>query len=176
MQQEIQIETVSVNLSVVQLMKADIVPRILQIIRGSGISPNRIIFEITESVLVSNYAMVAERIRSLSEAGIRFALDDFGTGYSNFTNVIDLPFDVVKIDKTLIWDSMNNSKCYIMVRNIVHTFKSMGLMVTAEGVETPEHDEYVRICGCDRIQGFRYARPLPMEQAAGYLKHKHSKS
>lgn len=169
LQNKIQIETVSVNLSVVQLMKGDVVPRVLQIIRGSGISPSRIIFEITESTLVTNYAMAAEKIRSLSEAGIHFALDDFGTGYSNFTHVIDLPFDVVKIDKSLIWDSMKNEKCYIMVRNIAQTFKNMNLMITAEGVETPEHDSFVRICGCDRIQGFRYARPMTGEQAAEYL-------
>ncbi len=174
LQQGIEIETVSVNLSVVQLMKADIVPRVLQIIRGSGISPNRIIFEITESILVSNYAMVAEKIRSLSEAGIRFALDDFGTGYSNFTHVIDLPFDVVKIDKSLIWDSMDNPKCYILVRNMSNTFKNMDLLVTAEGVETPEQDSFVRLCGCDRIQGYRYARPLPKERSAEYMGRKPS--
>ncbi len=169
LQQGIEIETVSVNLSVVQLMKADIVPRLLQIIRGNGISPNRIIFEITESILVSNYAMAAEKIRSLSDAGIHFALDDFGTGYSNFTHVIDLPFDVVKIDKSLIWDSMDNPKCYILVRNMAKTFKNMNLLVTAEGVETQEHDSFARICGCDRIQGFRYARPLPKDQAAKFM-------
>ncbi len=169
LQKGIQIETVSVNFSVVQLMKADVVPRVLQIIRGSGISPNRLIFEITESTLVSNYTVAAEKIRSLSVAGIHFALDDFGTGYSNFTHVIDLPFDVVKIDKSLIWDSMQNEKCYIMVSNIAKTFKNMNLMVTAEGVETQEHDSFVRTCGCDRIQGFRYAKPMTKENAAEYL-------
>lgn len=169
LQQGIEIETVSVNLSVVQLMKSDIVPRALQIIRASGISPNRIIFEITESILVSNYELITEKIKELSQEGIRFALDDFGTGYSNLTQVIDLPFNVVKIDKSLIWDSMANEKCYIMVQNITNTFKNIDLMVTAEGVETSEHDKFVRVCGCDRIQGFRYARPLPWEQAAKFL-------
>jgi len=165
----IEIDTISVNLSVVQLMKADIVPRLLQIIRGNGVSPSRIVFEITESVLVSNYDIAAEKIKWLSESGIRFALDDFGTGYSNLTHVIDLPFHMVKIDKSLIWDSMTNEKCYILIRDLIRTFKNMNLMVIAEGVETPEHDAFVRYCGCDRIQGFRYARPMPISLASDYL-------
>lgn len=167
--QGLEIETVSVNLSVVQLMKSDFVPRVLQIIRGSGITPHRIIFEITESILISNFAVVAEKIVTLNEAGIRFALDDFGTGYSNLAQVIDLPFHVVKIDKSLIWDAMDNQRCYRMVQSLTNTFKSIHLMVTAEGVETPEHDRFVRRCGCDRIQGFRYARPMPWEQALEYI-------
>lgn len=170
-QRGIEIEAISVNLSVVQMMKADFVPRALQIIRGSGISPSRIIFEITESILVSNYEVISEKTKKLSDEGIRFALDDFGTGYSNLTHVIDLPFDVVKIDKSLIWDSMNNSKCYIMVRDMARIFQNMNLMVTAEGVETAEHDRFARLCGCSRIQGFRYARPLPGEAAEKYLGH-----
>jgi len=165
----IEIDTISVNLSVVQLMKADIVPRLLQIIRGNGVSPSRIVFEITESILVSNYDIAAEKIKWLSESGIRFALDDFGTGYSNLTHVIDLPFHMVKIDKSLIWDSMTNEKCYILIRDLIRTFKNMNLMVIAEGVETPEHDAFVRLCGCDRIQGFRYARPMPISLASDYL-------
>lgn len=169
LQQGVEIETVSVNLSVVQLMKPDFVPRVLQIIHGSGISPNRIILEITESILVSNYALITEKIKELSAEGIRFALDDFGTGYSNLTQVIDLPFHVVKIDRSLIWDAMNNKRCYIMVQNLANTFKSINLMVTAEGVETLEHDRFVRFCGCDKIQGFRYARPLPWAEAAKYM-------
>ena len=169
LQQGIEIQAVSINLSIVQLMREDMVPRVLQIVHANGISPSRLIFEITESILVSNYAVLSDRIKKLSEEGIRFALDDFGTGYSNLTHVIDLPFHVVKIDKSLIWDSMKNPRCYIMVRDMAKIFKNINLMVTAEGVETQEHDHFVRLCGCDRIQGFRYARPLLPELAAKYL-------
>jgi diguanylate cyclase len=165
----IDIDSISVNLSVVQLMKVDIVPRLLQIIRENGISPSRIVFEITESVLVSNYDVAAEKIKKLSESGIRFALDDFGTGYSNLTHVIDLPFHMIKIDKSLIWDSMTNQKCYIMIRDIIRTFKNMNLLVIAEGVETAEHNDFVQLCDCDRIQGFRYAHPMPISQVSDYL-------
>lgn len=165
----IDVDSISVNLSVVQLMRDDAVPRLLGIIRESGVSPNRILFEVTESILISNYGLIARRIRELSEAGVQFALDDFGTGYSNFSHVIDLPFDAVKIDKSLIWDSMENRKCSIMIRDLTRTFKNMNMTVTAEGVETPEHDRFVRLCGCDRIQGFRYARPMPESRAVDYF-------
>ncbi|QAT48536.1 EAL domain-containing protein [Caproiciproducens sp. NJN-50] len=165
----IDVDTISVNLSVVQLMGEDAVPSLLKIIRDSGISPNRILFEITESILISNYTLIAEKIRELSRTGIQFALDDFGTGYSNITNVIDLPFDVVKIDKSLIWDSMKNRRCNIMIRELTRTFRNINLLVTAEGVETEEHDRFVRQCGCDKIQGFRYAKPMPVSRAADYF-------
>lgn len=121
----INIDTISVNLSVVQLMGENAVPRLLQIIRDSGISPNRILFEVTESILIRNYTLIAEKILELSRAGIQFALDDFGTGYSNIINVIDLPFDVVKIDKSLIWDSMKNQRCNIMIRELTRTFHNI---------------------------------------------------
>jgi diguanylate cyclase len=169
LQSGIEISTISINLSVVQLMKSDIVPRLLQIIHGNGISPSRIVFEITESILVSNYGMVAEKIKELSESGIRFALDDFGTGYSNLSHVIDLPFHMIKFDKSLIWDSMTNQKCYILICDLTKTFKNMNFLVIAEGVETLEHDTFVQLCGCDRIQGYRYARPMTASKANGYL-------
>lgn len=143
--------------------------RVLGIIHKNGISPNRILLEITESTLVSNYDVAAQKMKELSEAGIQFALDDFGTGYSNMTHVIDLPIDVIKIDKSLIWDSINNPKCNIMIRDLTRTFRNINLSVTAEGVETPEHDNFVRLCGCDKIQGFRYAKPMPVSQAEDYF-------
>ena len=165
----IDIDSISVNLSVVQLTRDDAVQKLLAIIRENDISPNRILFEITESILIRNYEKIARKIRELSRAGVQFALDDFGTGYSNFSHVIDLPFDTVKIDKSLIWDSMENQKCRIMIRDLTRTFKNLNMTVTAEGVETREHDWFVRQCGFDRIQGFRYARPMPESRAADYF-------
>lgn len=166
---KVDIDSISVNLSVVQLMQDNVVDRLLGIIRRNEISPNRILLEVTESTLISNYNMVGEKIRELSAAGIQFALDDFGTGYSNITHVIDLPFDVIKIDKSLIWDSVSNRRCNIMIRDLTKTFKNINLGVTAEGVETSEHDDFVRLCGCDKIQGFRYAKPMPVSQAGDYF-------
>ena len=166
------IDTISVNLSVVQLMEKNVVARLMDIIHANGISPNRILLEVTESTLVSNYEQVGDKIRAMSAQGVQFAVDDFGTGYSNITHVIDLPFDVVKIDKSLIWDSVRSRKCNIMIRELTKTFRDIDLSVTAEGVETSEQDDFARQCGCDKIQGFRYARPMPVSQAGDYFGRK----
>ena len=165
----IDVDSISVNLSAMQLMPDDAVGRILGIIRRNGVSPNRILLEITESTLICNFEPVAEKIRKLSDAGIQFALDDFGTGYSNIANVIDLPFDVVKIDKSLIWDSAVNVRCRQMVRSLAGAFRGIHLTVTAEGVETAEHAAFARLCRCDKIQGFLYARPMPVSRAADFF-------
>ncbi len=150
-------------------MRDDAVSRLLQTIKDSGVSPKHILFEITESVLISNYAKISDKLTEMSESGIRFALDDFGTGYSNLTRVISLPFNVIKLDKSLIWDSMENRKCNIIIHDLTRTFKNVNLSVTAEGVETQEHDDFVRMCGCDKIQGFRYAKPMPVCEAINYF-------
>ncbi len=165
----IDIDSISVNLSVMQLLPDDAVDNILGIIRRNGVSPNRILLEVTESTLVCNFEQIARKIRELSGAGIQFALDDFGTGYSNIANVIDLPFDVIKIDKSLIWDSAVNVRCSQMVRYLTSAFRDINLEVTAEGVETPEHADFAKLCRCDKIQGFLFARPMPVSQAVDFF-------
>lgn len=163
------IDSISVNLSVVQLMQDNVDARLLDIIHRNEISPNRILLEVTESTLVKDYQQIGDKIRTMSEAGIQFALDDFGTGYSNISHVIDMPFDVVKIDKSLIWDSVQNKKCSTVIRQLTKVFQSINLGVTAEGVETKAHDDFVRQCGCDKIQGFRYAQPMPSSRVSDYF-------
>lgn len=166
------IDSISINLSAVDLTRPDLADHVLDIIRKNHISPNRIVLEITESILIRNYRQAGDQIREMSSEGIQFALDDFGTGYSNIANVIDLPFDDVKIDKSLIWDSIKNRKCNIVIRELTKAFKDIHLGVIAEGVETPEHDRFVRQCGCDRIQGFRYAKPMPSSRVYDYFGRK----
>lgn len=163
------IESVSVNLSALQLRGPESPEQLLGVIRRSGVPPERIVLEVTESTFVRDYSLIADRIREISGAGVRFALDDFGTGYSSIAHVTDLPFDSVKIDKSLIWNSVTNRRCKIMTCDLTRMFKEINLCVTAEGVETPEHDAFVRLCGCDKIQGFRYAKPMPIGQAAGFF-------
>ncbi|MCI1982735.1 MAG: EAL domain-containing protein [Oscillospiraceae bacterium] len=165
----IDIDSISVNLSVVQLMQQNAVSQLLDIIRRNSISPNRIRLEVTESTLISNFVQAGQKIRELSTAGIQFALDDFGTGYSNITDVIDLPFDEIKLDKSLIWDSIGNERCSVVIRELTKIFRQINLGVTAEGVETAEHDNFARQCGCNKIQGFRYAKPMPVSQADDFF-------
>lgn len=166
---EVKVESISVNLSVGQLMRRDAAERLLNIIRSEKIPAECITFEITESVLAGNYETVVQKILTMSRAGIRFALDDFGTGFSNLSRVVGLPFSVVKLDKSLIWNSVTNGKCGTVIHDLTKTFHHINLLVTAEGVETTAHDSFVRDCGCDSIQGFLYARPMPVSTAEGYF-------
>lgn len=166
---KIDVDSISVNLSSIQLLSDGAVAGILEIIRRNGISPNRILLEITESRLICNFEEISRKIKKLSAAGIQFALDDFGTGYSNIANVLDLPFDVVKIDKSLIWDSMENTRSRRLVGSLTSAFRDINLEVTAEGVETEEQAEFARLCRCDKIQGFLFARPMPVSRAEDFF-------
>lgn len=166
----IEFEGINVNLSVLQFLQEDLVERIVEIIERNQIPFNKIKFEITESVVNSNYEIVEAIIHRLNEYGIRFSLDDFGTGYSNISSVIDLPFDTIKLDKSLIWTSMTNEKCAVFVEAMSKAFHSVGIRVLAEGVETKEHFDFVTHCNCDFIQGFMYARPSSLEVLEDALK------
>ena len=93
--------------------------------------------------------------------GVMMGLDDFGTGYSNIVSVMETPLDVIKIDKSLVWSSMTVPKSAGMLRSMTGIFHDMDLKVLAEGVETPEQDQFIKESGIDYIQGFLYARPMP---------------
>lgn len=159
------IEGVSVNLSFIQFMQEDLVEKLLDIILRSGVPCSMIKLEVTEGVLITNAEMVRSFIMQMSSHGIRFGLDDFGTGYSNLSSVLEIPFDTIKLDKSLVWSAMQNPESAGFLRYLTRAFKEMGQMVLAEGVETKEQDAYVRECGCGWIQGYYYARPMPEEEA-----------
>ena len=101
--------------------------------------------------------------------GIRLGLDDFGTGYSNLSSVLALPFDTVKLDKSLVWAAVEQENTAVMVRALTEIFHRMGMRVLAEGVEDEVQNRFVLDCGIELIQGFLYARPLPGEEAAALL-------
>ena len=100
----------------------------------------------------------------LNRRGIGVYLDDFGTGYSNLVNVMTLPFECVKIDKGFIRNIANNPKSRGMLQTVVAGLQSMKVTALAEGVETEEQDTIVRELGIDRIQGYYYARPMPVDE------------
>lgn len=163
------LDSISVNVSVVQLVQKNAVDRLMDTIRKNDLSPHHILLEVTESTIISNYKLIAEKIQQMSDAGVQFALDDFGTGYSNLAHIIGLPFDSVKIDKSLIWDAVKSYRCNVMIRELIQIFKDIDLSVTAEGIENEQQDLFVRECGCNKIQGFRYACPMCAEDVKNYF-------
>ncbi len=159
----------AVNLSTRQLQDplfAGIVERALV---ESGFDPTRLVFEITESLVLDESAEILEKLARLRALGIRLAIDDFGTGYSSLSYLEHLPVDILKIDRAFVVGLPAAPKRAALVRAIVAMAGALGLETIAEGVETAEQLRIVRALGCDRAQGFLLAEPVEAERSAKLL-------
>ena len=164
---------VSVNVSPRQLREPDFAEQVLDALRASALPPTALILEITEGVLVASGAVTEQAIRHLSalrEKGVRVAVDDFGTGYSSLAYLRVLPIDHVKIHKYFMpppgpVDPASRS----LVKAIIDLASGLGLGTIAEGVETLEQVHLLRELGCERAQGYYFARPVPEAEAAALL-------
>lgn len=170
MDMNIPVEGISVNFSALQFEQKDLVERMTEIFKRHDVPCSKIKVEITESTLAENTETVGDYIHCFNHMGISVGLDDFGTGYSNLTSVIGIPFDAIKLDKSLVWSSMNNSRFSIVVQNIVRGFIELGVKVLAEGVENEEQRDFVMDWGCSLIQGFLYAKPMPIDDFVAFLR------
>lgn len=170
LEEDIELDGISVNFSSLQFAQHDLLPRLRKIIEDNGIPYAKLKIELTESTLAENDKVVASVINQLHDMGIRIGLDDFGTGYSNLISVLGLPIDTVKLDKSLVWSAMLNDRFAIAVQNFARAFRELGMYVLAEGVETEEQSRFVEACGCTFIQGFLYARPLPPAEFEAFMK------
>lgn len=171
MKETIDFVGVSVNFSVIQFMQENVEQKVLHIIDQYHIPYDLIKIEITESMLATNYDAIMQFMSNMTKHGIQFLLDDFGTGYSNISYVLKVPFHTVKIDKSLVWQAMKDKKAAILVRKMAEAFKEVGLHVLAEGIETQEHIDFMKSCGCDYLQGYYYSRPLPKQKALDMIIH-----
>lgn len=151
---------IAVNVSPLQLTRADFVTEVKRVIQESGIDPTWLEIEITERVVL-NFDEVAKRMLELSEMGILFAVDDFGTGYSSLRHLYQLPISTVKIDRCFVQRLCESSRSYPIVAAIIAMGHSLNMQVLAEGVEEQEQVDTLRELGCDGLQGFLLARPRP---------------
>ena len=165
----ISVEGIHVNFSAVMFGQPGVVERVRPIIGDSGVPFSQIVIEFTETALAEKPELVGEFAREMRQMGIRLGLDDFGTGYSNLSSVLALPFDTVKLDKSLVWAAVEQENTAVMVRALTEIFHRMGMRVLAEGVEDEVQNRFVLDCGIELIQGFLYARPLTGEEAAPLL-------
>jgi EAL domain-containing protein (putative c-di-GMP-specific phosphodiesterase class I) len=157
---------VSVNVSARQITD-DLPPAVvLDILRRHGLSPDALVLEITEGVLMSNVTVAQHWIESLRAAGVRIYLDDFGTGYSSLSYLKRFPLDTVKIDKSFIRDLHADMSDLALVHAIVTMAGSLGLHVVAEGVENERHLAALREMGCGYGQGYYFARPSAASEFA----------
>ncbi|MCL2080487.1 MAG: EAL domain-containing protein [Oscillospiraceae bacterium] len=162
----------SVNVSPVQLDDGGFVNMVFEILNDTGLPPEKLQLEVTESVMLANVGAMCEKLRVLREGGVTIALDDFGTGYSSMKYLREIPVDVLKIDKHFI-DEIENDKQQIFAFMMIQMAHRLGLKVVAEGVETEKQFDILKDRDCDCIQGYYISRPLEDDALFGYLYEHH---
>jgi EAL domain-containing protein (putative c-di-GMP-specific phosphodiesterase class I) len=155
--------TISVNVSARQLFQADIVGTVRDALETSGLEPNCLILELTESVMTEDTAATVGRLQALKGLGVQLAIDDFGTGYSSLSSLRHLPFDILKIDKLFIDGITGSPAESSFARAILKLARTLDLETVAEGVEEPAQVESLRELHCELGQGFHFARPLSVD-------------
>ncbi|MBV8074472.1 MAG: EAL domain-containing protein [Candidatus Eremiobacteraeota bacterium] len=155
---------VSVNLSARQFHETDLLKRARSVLDSTGLNPETLEFEITESVAMDDAERSTEIMRTLRDVGIRFCLDDFGTGYSSLGYLKSFPIDTLKIDQSFVRDIMTEQDDATIVRTVIAMAHNLGLDVCAEGTETEDQLNFLRQNTCDRVQGYFYSRPVPPEE------------
>ncbi|MCX8997388.1 EAL domain-containing protein [Rhizobiaceae bacterium BDR2-2] len=171
---------VAVNVSAGQLGKGTLAPAVLEALVRSGLPPDRLEIEVTETALLHDEKDSIGDLRRLRDMGVRVALDDFGTGYSSLAHLRAFPFDKIKIDGTFVRDAVDRPDCAAVVRAIADLGKCLHVTTVAEGVETQAQLDRVTEEGCSEAQGYLFSRPVPSEadmalvdelnRALGFLK------
>ena len=159
---------VSVNVTAAHLRQRDMAEHVASILSAQGLSGG-ISLEVTERMLIGNMAQAKAVLEELRSLGIGIHLDDFGTGYSSLQYLHELPFDVIKIDRSFIARMQNGGRDAQLVSTIRELARQLGVPVIAEGVETPQHLALVRELGCEYAQGYLFARPLPPDEMEAML-------
>lgn len=152
---------VAINLSALQLRDETLVERILAALRRHGVQPGQLTCEITESVAMSDAALARRSFERLGAAGIHVSIDDFGTGHSSLAYLRQLPVQELKIDRSFVTDLAHSADARAIVEAVLRMGHALGLKVVAEGVETERQHELLVQLGCDELQGWLYARPMP---------------
>lgn len=162
---------VSINLSAVQLRDDEqLVARLRDSLATHDIDPGSLELEITETVLMESVGHYLDAIKRIRSLGIKLSLDDFGTGYSSLSYLHRYPLDRIKIDRTFVQGRLSEAADLAVIRAIVELGHELGLRVVAEGVERQQEADALRCIGCDELQGFFYARPLPSEELTQWLR------
>jgi len=160
---------VAVNLSPVQFRNPDLVPSVKAALQQSGLPAHRLELEITESVLLQNSDSTRAMLLELRELGVKISLDDFGTGYSSLSYLRSFPFDKIKIDRSFVNELTSSNDSLAIIRAVTGLGKSLGIVTTAEGVETGEQLEMLSREGCTQAQGYLISKPRPIAEVEHML-------
>jgi EAL domain-containing protein (putative c-di-GMP-specific phosphodiesterase class I) len=163
---------VAVNLSPRQLHRPDLPDLVEEVLSATGLAPDRLELEITETALFEDIAVALEGLRRLHLLGVRVAMDDFGTGFSSLSTLRSFPFDKLKIDRSFVNAIHIDDRATAIVRAVLGLGHSLSIPVVAEGVETDAQLDFLRREGCAEVQGFGIGRPAPLdtlsEMVGGY--------
>ena len=154
------IEYIHINLSVIQCMQEKLYEQLFSIVDYFGIPYKYINLEVTETSANASQDILKNNMKVMLENQMRFSLDDYGTGFSNTASLIEYPFNMIKLDKSLIWDAIKDEKARVILKRTINMIKELGMLVIAEGVETKNQVDMVKSLGCDYIQGYFYSYPL----------------
>jgi EAL domain-containing protein (putative c-di-GMP-specific phosphodiesterase class I) len=160
---------VAVNLSPLQFRSGNLLSVVTDALKHSGLPPRRLELEITETLLLEKSAQVLATLHALRALGVRISMDDFGTGYSSLSYLRSFPFDKIKIDQSFVRDLGANREAQAIIRSIVSLGKGLGVIITAEGVETEAELSCLRAEGCDEGQGFLFSKARPNAEIVSLL-------
>jgi diguanylate cyclase len=166
---------ISVNLSAQDLDRSDLADALLGILQRHRLQPTDVMFEITETELVTRIASARAQLQLLRDEGVKIAIDDFGTGFSSLAQLVALPVDALKIDRSFLLGVPGEAKREQVVRVIVNLANDLGMQVIAEGVERPEQLEWLASLGLDAYQGYLFHGPAPAEHWTALLCDDHKR-
>jgi len=155
---------VAVNLSPAQLKSRNLTQLVMSALAESGMAPDRLQLEITETVLMQNTFNTLATLHQLRKLGVQIAMDDFGTGYSSLSYLRSFPFDKIKIDRSFIKDLSNGNEPLAIVHAVAGLANSLNMVSTAEGVETQQQLDQLQTVGCTEMQGYLFSRPRPASE------------
>ncbi len=165
---------VSVNVSFRQLSDTNLVAEVRNALAETGLRPESLKLELTESSIMSNTEMAIDVLRQLKETGVGLEIDDFGTGYSSLSYLNRLPFDTVKIDRSFIKDLHEKAESTEIVRTILDLARSMNMNVVAEGIETTDQMDTLTSLGCDYGQGYYFSKPIDKDSMQALIRERHA--
>ncbi|MBQ7360056.1 MAG: EAL domain-containing protein [Lachnospiraceae bacterium] len=163
---------INVNLSVVQLLQADVVDIVRKTLHETGINPRNLTLEVTESLAINDMERMKEILGSIKALGVRIALDDFGTGYSSLNHIREIPFDVIKVDQSFVRDLAEDAYSQSFIKLVSELAETIGVSICVEGIETQEQFKVLEGMRVRMVQGYYFDRPLTRRQFDAKYVHK----
>lgn len=162
------LDYVELNLSVAQCMQDNLAKTVMDILKKNNLSPDKINLEVTETALAFSQDVFVKNLNSLVDAGLNISLDDFGSGYSNLQRIAELPFEIVKIDKSFV-DNCTNPTVKVILESVINMVSALNLKIVVEGIETKEKLDLFTEMNVDYIQGYYFSKPVPESEFVKFV-------